>query len=53
MSFRRRITLAAAAAVAIAIVLTSVINDRLISDQLHNQVDAQLRGKATGARRLL
>ena len=46
MSFRRRITLASAAAVAIAVVLASVLTYVLTSDQLHGQVDAQLRNRA-------
>jgi two-component system, OmpR family, sensor histidine kinase MprB len=43
MSFRRRITIAAAAAVAVAVVLASILTYVLTSDQLHSQVDSQLR----------
>ena len=43
MSFRRRITLVSAAAVAIAVVLASLLIYVLTSDQLHSQVDTQLR----------
>src|SRR5271165_5664692 len=46
MSFRRRITIAAAAAVAVAVVLASILTYVLTSDQLHSQVDAQLRHRA-------
>ena len=46
MSFRRRIAIASAAAVAIAVVLASVLIYALTSDQLHGQVDAQLRHRA-------
>jgi two-component system sensor histidine kinase MprB len=42
VSFRRRITLASAAAVAIAVVLASVLVYVLTSNELHGQVDAQL-----------
>jgi two-component system sensor histidine kinase MprB len=42
MSFRRRITLASSAAVAIAVVLASVLVYVLTSNELHGQVDAQL-----------
>jgi two-component system sensor histidine kinase MprB len=47
MTFRRRITLASAAAVAIAVVLASVLVYLLTSNQLHRQIDAQLRGRAS------
>ncbi len=50
MSFRRRITLVSAAAVAIAVVLASLLTYVLTSDQLHSQVDTQLRNR--GGRRL-
>ncbi len=46
MSFRRRITIASAAAVAVAVVLASILTYVLTSDQLHSQVDAQLRHRA-------
>ncbi|HTU80399.1 MAG TPA: HAMP domain-containing sensor histidine kinase [Solirubrobacteraceae bacterium] len=49
MSLRRRIAIVSAAAVAIAVVLASVLIYVLTSDQLHNQVDAQLRVRAYGA----
>ena len=39
MSFRRRITLVSAAAVAIAVVLASLLTYVLTSNQLHSQVD--------------
>ena len=45
MTFRRRITLASAAAVAVAIVLASILIYILTSQQLHHQVDQQLRGR--------
>ncbi len=46
MSFRRRITIAAAAAVAVAVVLASILTYALTSDQLHSQIDTQLRHRA-------
>ena len=49
MSFRRRITLVSAAAVAIAVVLASLLTYLLTSHQLHSQVDAQLRNRSRGA----
>ncbi len=52
MSFRRRIALASAAAVAIAVVLASALTYLLTSNQLHSQVDAQLRNRARTAGRL-
>jgi two-component system, OmpR family, sensor histidine kinase MprB len=45
MSLRRRITLASAAAVAIAVVLASMLVYLLTSNELHGQVDAQLRNR--------
>ncbi len=42
MSFRRRITLASASAVAIAVLLGSVLTYFLADKELHRQVDAQL-----------
>ncbi len=53
MSFRRRIALASAAAVAIAVVLASLLIYLLTSNQLHSQVDAQLRNRGLEAPRLL
>jgi two-component system, OmpR family, sensor histidine kinase MprB len=52
VSFRRRIALASAAAVAIAVVLASMLTYLLTSDQLHSQVDEQLRNRARTAGRL-
>jgi len=46
MSFRRRIAIASAAAVAIAVVLASILVYVLTSNQLHGQVDTQLRHRA-------
>jgi two-component system, OmpR family, sensor histidine kinase MprB len=48
MSFRRRIALVAAAAVAIAVVLASVLVYVLTSNQLHRQIDSQLRNRGHG-----
>ncbi len=45
MSFRRRIAIASAAAVAIAVVLASILTYVLTSNQLHRQVDTQLRNR--------
>ena len=53
MSFRRRITLVSAAAVAIAVVLASLLTYLLTSHQLHSQVDAQLRDRGRESTRLL
>jgi two-component system sensor histidine kinase MprB len=53
VSFRRRITLASAAAVAIAVVLASALTYLLTSNQLHSQVDAQLRDRGRESTRLL
>src|SRR5271170_5917377 len=53
MTFRRRITVVSAAAVAIAVVLASVIIYLLTSHQLHSQVDAQLRARGRDAHALL
>jgi two-component system, OmpR family, sensor histidine kinase MprB len=50
MSFRRRITLVSAAAVAIAVVLASLLTYLLTSHQLHGQVDAQLSSRADSLR---
>ena len=52
MTFRRRIALAAALAVAVAVVLASALTYLLTSNQLHSQVDEQLRNRAHAARRL-
>ncbi|HEY4452642.1 MAG TPA: ATP-binding protein [Solirubrobacteraceae bacterium] len=52
MSFRRRITIASAAAVAVAIVLASLLTYLLSSDQLQRQVDTQLRNRGHAAIRL-
>jgi two-component system sensor histidine kinase MprB len=46
MSFRRRITLVSAAAVAVAVVLASVLTYLLAAHQLRSQVDSQLRERA-------
>ena len=48
MSFRRRITLVSAAAVAIAVVLASALTYVLTSNQLHRQIDSQLRNRGRG-----
>jgi two-component system sensor histidine kinase MprB len=53
VSFRRRITLVSAAAVAIAVVLASALTYLLTSHQLHSQVDAQLRDRGRESTRLL
>jgi two-component system sensor histidine kinase MprB len=45
VTFRRRITLVSAAAVAVAVVLASLLTYVLTSQQLHSQVDAQLRNR--------
>jgi len=52
MSFRRRITIVSAAAVAVAIVLASLLTYVLTSDQLHRQVDTQLQNRARETSRL-
>jgi len=52
MSFRRRITLVSAAAVAIAVVLASLLVYVLTANQLRSQVDNQLRNRAAQAARL-
>ena len=53
MSFRRRITIASAAAVAVAVVLASLLVYVLTSNQLHGQVDSQLHNRGHEATRLL
>ena len=45
MTFRQRITLVSAAAVAVAVVLASILTYLLASHQLHSQVDSQLRDR--------
>ena len=50
MSFRRRITLASSAAVAIAVVLASGLVYVLTSNQLHGQIDTQLRNRVDSLR---
>jgi two-component system sensor histidine kinase MprB len=50
MSFRRRITLVSAAAVAIAVVLASALTYLLAAHQLRGQVDQQLRARSAGLR---
>jgi two-component system sensor histidine kinase MprB len=45
MSFRRRIAIVSAAAVAIAVVLASILIYALTSNQLHGQIDTQLRNR--------
>ena len=49
MSFRRRIALLAAAAVAIAVVLASALTYLLVAHQLRGQVDTQLRDRSHNA----
>ncbi len=48
MSFRRRITVLAAAAVAVAVLLASALTYVLVGDELRGQVDTQLRDRARG-----
>ncbi|HEX5308908.1 MAG TPA: HAMP domain-containing sensor histidine kinase [Solirubrobacteraceae bacterium] len=50
MSFRRRITIAAAAAVAVAVLLASALTYLLAAHQLRKQVDEQLRSRSVGLR---
>jgi two-component system sensor histidine kinase MprB len=50
MSFRRRITLVSAAAVAVAVVLASMLTYLLAAHQLRGQVDEQLRNRSGGLR---
>jgi len=50
VSFRRRITLVSAAAVAIAVVLASLLTYLLTSHELHGQVDSQLTNRADSLR---
>jgi len=49
MSFRRRITIVSAAAVAIAVILASLLTYVLTSQQLRSQVDTQLQHRAREA----
>lgn len=49
MSFRRRLIVFSAAAVAVAIVLASVVGWVVVRGQLRGQVDASLRGLSGGA----
>ena len=51
MTFRHRITLVATAAVAIAVLVASVLTYLLVSDQLHRQIDNSLRETAAGVQR--
>ena len=44
MSFRRRITLVSAAAVAIAVIVGSALTYVLVRNQLRGQIDSSLRG---------
>ncbi|HTD09932.1 MAG TPA: HAMP domain-containing sensor histidine kinase [Solirubrobacteraceae bacterium] len=53
MSFRRRITIASAAAVAVAVVLASLLVYVLTSNQLHGQIDSQLHDRGREATRLM
>jgi two-component system, OmpR family, sensor histidine kinase MprB len=50
MSFRRRITFASAAAVAVAVLLASVLVYVLTSNELHGQVNSQLRSRSDNLR---
>jgi two-component system, OmpR family, sensor histidine kinase MprB len=50
LSFRRRIALASSAAVAIAVVLASALVYVLTSNELHGQVDTQLRNRSDNLR---
>jgi len=50
MSLRRRIMIASAAAVAVAVVLASVLVYVLTSNELHHQIDAQLRARSDNLR---
>ena len=53
MSFRRRIALVSAAAVAIAVMLASLLTYVLTSNQLHRQVDRQLHDRGQETERLI
>jgi len=50
MNTRRRITFASSAAVAVAVLLASVLVYVLTSNELHSQVDAQLRNRSDNLR---
>jgi two-component system, OmpR family, sensor histidine kinase MprB len=50
MSLRRRVTIVSAAAVAVAVVLASVLTYLLASHQLHGQVDSQLTSRGDNLR---
>ena len=52
MTFRRRIALVSAAAVAIAVVLAVALTYLLTSNQLHSQIDNELHNRAHEARAL-
>jgi two-component system sensor histidine kinase MprB len=52
VTFRRRITIVSAAAVAIAVVLASLLVYVFTANQLHSQVDNQLRSRAHETNRL-
>jgi two-component system, OmpR family, sensor histidine kinase MprB len=51
MSFRVRLTLVAAAAVALAVVLSSVVVYAVVRDQLRDEVDRAMEGRATQIQR--
>ncbi|HSZ14365.1 MAG TPA: HAMP domain-containing sensor histidine kinase [Solirubrobacteraceae bacterium] len=53
MSFRRRITIVSAAAVAIAVVLAATLTYVLTSNQLHGLLDTQLRERARARSELI
>jgi two-component system sensor histidine kinase MprB len=48
VSFRRRITLAAATAVAVAVAIASLLTYVLVRDQLRGEIDSSLRSRAEG-----
>jgi two-component system, OmpR family, sensor histidine kinase MprB len=50
MTFRRRITIVSATAVAVAVLLASALTYLLTSSQLHRQVDAQLSARSDNLR---
>jgi two-component system sensor histidine kinase MprB len=51
MTFRHRITLAATAAVAVAVLIAAALTYLFVADQLHRQVDNSLRETAVGLQR--
>jgi two-component system sensor histidine kinase MprB len=53
MTLLRRITLVSALAVAVAVLLASGVTYLLTSNQLHSQIDQQLRGRAVPDARIL